>query len=101
MTRQVIYKYELTQEGVQTIEMPTGVVLHVGVQRDRVYLWVMIDVDGEIKPRRFLVAGTGNPLPELEQGEFRHYLGTVQTPPFVWHVFELGVHAPQVTMTPC
>ncbi len=48
-------------------------------------LWVFIpDPRSSVKrPLRFAVIGTGNPF---DLGDMQ-YLGTIQQPPFVWHLF--------------
>jgi len=54
---------------------------------ETVCLWAMTDTDEGRKVRRmFRVYGTGREIKEpLEDLD---YIGTVQTGPFVWHVFE-------------
>ena len=81
-----IWKYPLDVACSQVLVMPTdATILCVQTQRQRIYLWALVDPARKGFDRRhFSVYGTGHDLP-------RHpgtYLGTVQIEPFVWHVFE-------------
>ena len=81
-----IYKYLLfIKDGPQPVAMPLGaVVRHVGVQFEAVCLWADVDSSEDEEIRRFVIAGTGHDLlPDWD------YVGTVQMPPYVWHVFEV------------
>jgi len=82
-----IWKYELEVTDLQRVSMPVGAKpICVQVQGDLLCLWAEVNTEPE-RPRggrTFEIIGTGNPIPEAE----RAYIGTVQMPPFVWHVYE-------------
>lgn len=81
-----IYKYQLTITDTQTVLMPKRFrVLSVGTQTDGLFVWALVDETTEMVPAKFLIVGTGNPADAAyHQATF---IGTVQLPPFVWHVF--------------
>jgi len=83
-----IYKYPLTVEDVQKVKLPTRHrLLKVHAQNDVPTLWALVDPefpDTEIEIR---IIGTGWELPR-EVADW-DYLGTVHTPPFVWHIFKV------------
>jgi hypothetical protein len=85
MNRQ-IWKFQVPFDEVCIVEMPLGArVVFVGEQNDAIYLWAEVDPAHRKVVRKFAIVGTGQSIPEdLE------YVGTVQTPPFVWHVYEEG-----------
>lgn len=69
------------------VQMPRGArVLHVAEQRGDVCVWAEVDPSMPLEPRRFVVAGTGHPLPAY-RGPF---LGTVLLAggALVYHVWE-------------
>lgn len=88
MSTKRIYKYPLILMGRQTIELPHGArVLHVGVQRGVLNLWVEIDTSAvHADKRTFYVYGTGHDIAH----DVGLYIGTVLTEDqqYVWHVFE-------------
>jgi hypothetical protein len=55
---------------------------HVGVQDDRACLWAQVFTNSPLVPLRLRIVGTGHPI-----DFFGEYVGTVQMPPFVWHIF--------------
>lgn len=73
-------------------QLPLGsVIRHVGEQRGSITLWFETDFDlmdrtddAALETRRFLIRGTGHPIPDGAT-----YLGTVPMASFVWHVFEV------------
>lgn len=80
-----IFKYPIQITDRETIEMPGGAkILSAQVQGNTICLWAEVDTEMVPQPRTIAVYGTGNPMPE-DPGLF---IGTVQTPPFVWHVYE-------------
>jgi len=84
MTRK-IYKYQLIITDEQEIMIPrNSVFLHVGVQDGILCAWFAVNPDADLEPVKFAVVGTGNPF---EYYKMTRFLGTVQMPPFVWHVF--------------
>jgi hypothetical protein len=76
--------------GEFTIVMPDDAwVLAVQMQGDSPYLWALCDTEKCRSPRRFVIAGTGHPLPDSGLS----YIATFQMPDetfgvLVWHVFE-------------
>lgn len=58
-----------------------------GPSTETVCLWAMSNTDESRKVRRmFRIYGTGKPIEE-DPADL-DYIGTVQTGPFVWHIFE-------------
>jgi hypothetical protein len=82
-----IWKYPLhTPNG--EIQMPKGAqILHVGDQGGQITLWAKVDPHAETGWLRVSILGTGHEIP-LDAGE---HLGTVQQPPYVWHIFGLWI----------
>ncbi len=79
-----IWKFQL--DGTHELDMPEEAkILTVGNQHHHITLWAEVDPGAVPETRRFRVYGTGHPF---EASESLVYLGTVQEPPFVWHVFE-------------
>ena len=68
-----------------TIEMPkTAEFLCVQLQGESACAWFLVDFnDNFTVVRKFKIYGTGHTIPMAEK-----YLGTYQSPPFVWHLFE-------------
>ncbi len=81
-----IWKFVLEVTDEQEINMPVcAKVIHVGVQGGLdLCIWAIVDPTADLAPRRFLIFGTGNPMP-VRPG---NYLGTAHVGQFVWHVFE-------------
>lgn len=81
-----IYKYVLcVNDDVQKIEVPgaDARIVHTGMQGDDLCVWIEHHVIGRsVVPLR--VFGTGHDIP----GDAA-WRGTVQVPPFVWHVYEV------------
>lgn len=83
-----VWKFVLEITDEQTIAMPLGAeILEVGSQFDRLCIWAIVDPDAGRTDRRFLIAGTGNPI---RVRPMRH-LGSAVTMNglLVWHVFEV------------
>lgn len=79
-----IWKYPLDFPN-SVVEMPDGAAtLHVAVQDGRLCVWAMVSPTAPTRPAYFQTVGTGHPVPDPSV-----YVGTVHTPPFVWHVFQL------------
>lgn len=89
-----IYKYSLAVTDVQKLKIQTldGVssfkdqLIMVGVQKDKPYMWCMVD---DTLPSRAIViytVGTGHPVPEVSKQE---YLGSymILNESLVFHVF--------------
>ncbi len=85
-----IWKYELRiTDGAQSIEMPGHArVLSAAMQDSALVLWALVTPGSNPKSvRRFVVHGTGHPIPH--QASMRYVpVSTVQDGPLVWHVFE-------------
>ena len=90
-----IYKYLLEVTDYQIIDLPAGAeILSVQPQpppygniQEQLCMWVQIDTQNELEPRRIRIFGTGNSMSYEHQLRF---IGTVQmnNHAFVWHVFE-------------
>lgn len=89
MSTSVIYKYMLSPLDEQSIEMQVDAeVLSVQVKNGDLCIWsrqLWAGAQLGKAPRRFTIVGTGN---EFDLERAGAYVGTVQMPPFVWHVFE-------------
>jgi hypothetical protein len=85
----IIYKYKLEPLTVTRIKLPIGYrILTVGIQRDELCLWVLIDKDQKKVAVDFLVIGTGQLMPE-DKTPAADFVGTAVSDYFVWHVFKL------------
>lgn len=85
MTNKTIYKYHVNM-GPFIQALPKGAeVLCAQMQNGNPHIWVLLDPDAEKEERMFTIIGTG------EQGAppKSQYIGTLQDPPFVWHLFEI------------
>lgn len=81
-----IWKFPLKVTDTQIVSVPIGgKVLSVDTQGGVICLWIMVDPSAEKENRKFAIIGTGNPMTVVDHQKF---IGTVQTPPFVWHIFE-------------
>lgn len=84
----VVWKYEL-HPGLTFLDLPaSSVVAHVGCQGERVYLWALVDPEGEKGTRLFRTLATGEQTDDAE----RSLIGSVQMETaagqLVFHVFE-------------
>lgn len=83
-----IWKFEL-QTGNETeteIRMPRGAkILTVQYQNGILCIWALVDLTEPPETRLFALYGTGW---DFEYDPSMIYIGTVQNPPFVWHIFE-------------
>ena len=78
-----VWKYSLFM-GPSKLELPVGAqVLHVDEQDGIPQIWVLVDTEAPKETRHFEVRGTGHAVEEQ-----RAYIGTWQSPPYVWHLFE-------------
>lgn len=95
-----IWKFPLSVTDGQTVMMPTGArCLSVQLQEHNgtLCVWAMVEPTLPTVERRFLMAGTGHPLPDIvAAGQARH-LGTVQLDSgrLIFHVFEVPQERPQ------
>jgi hypothetical protein len=79
-----VFKYELSLNGPNGVEMDAyGVPLAVERQGAALCMWALVDDELTRITRTFTFYGTGHIVPDEAR-----YIGTVQTPPFVWHLFE-------------
>lgn len=84
-----IYKYEIPVDDRFTLELPNfAEILAFGQQGGTPMIWALVDPELTKLRRTFVLVGTGNPVPDDVIAE--NYIGTTQTGPFVWHLFELG-----------
>lgn len=88
MTYQVIYKYPVPPAPSKFILMlPKGAeILCVQMQSGEPQIWALVDPGAEEEERKFVTLGTGRQYKKLSKSQ---YIGTFQTPFFVWHVFEI------------
>ena len=88
-----IYKYTLEVLDRQLIEMPVGArILSLQQQGSTVCIWAIVEEGQPIDKRVFYIFGTGHTLPDfINKSDF---IGTVQTGPLVWHVFDEGCEKP-------
>lgn len=85
----LIWKHELIIKDRQIISIPRGAeLLDVQVQGNIPYLWFLCDPEASQVGRIIALYGTGHPLPT--DAPTWVYIATFQTPPFVWHAFDLG-----------
>jgi hypothetical protein len=85
-----IYKYrlKLTENGIFQTTMPKDAkILSCQLQNDEPTIWAIVKDENDTCQRRFAFIGTGWPLGEKFDAV---YISTLQMPPFVWHVFDLG-----------
>lgn len=82
---QTIYKYPVFGQAFSLV-MPEGSqILHLEVQREQPYLWVLHDLSKQMKNFFFSAYGTGQWVPE-QPGK---YVGTWHdSMGLVWHLFQ-------------
>lgn len=82
-----IWKYRLSPQDTQPINMPLGaVLLAVAMQRDEICIWAEVNPESQLSPRIIEVFGTGHKMDVHE----RKYIGTVLAcnDALVFHIFE-------------
>ena len=80
-----IWKYKLSV-GENEINLPSyNQILTVQLQNEEPYVWVLLDPKEKTYPMLFDVYGTGH---TIEDSQFKHYIGTWQDGPHVWHLFK-------------
>lgn len=84
----VIYKYEVPVDlSFFHLELPfRAKILAFQVQDNRPVLWALVDPETAKEMRHFAVRGTSEAMNDWRSTD--KYIGTVQMPPFVWHLFE-------------
>lgn len=88
----VIWKFPLPpydERGMVTyrpvVDMPRDArILTLQLQDEEPTLWAVVDPQAPCEPRRFVIVGTGHPVPE----DVGPYVGTWQWPALVFHLFE-------------
>lgn len=81
-----VFKYPFNI-GAFNLEMPYGAkILHVTDQNGTPCLWAEVSPDGQHELRRFVIQGTGHPIPE----DGRFHVKTFLSGDFVWHLYELS-----------
>lgn len=83
-----IWKFSIPQTDTFRLDLPSGArFLDVQVQHGAPQAWFLLDPDAEKEARRFVLVGTGHPVPEQEK--LKH-LGTFQlfTGELIVHLFE-------------
>lgn len=84
MKPNTIWKYELKETDVQYIRMPiNSVLLSVGVVDAKLCVWAEVNSQSKVfRDYRIEIYGTGSLF-----NNDSIFLGTVQHPPFVWHIY--------------
>lgn len=84
-----IWKYPINHVKRQEIEIPSGsTVLCIQNQNGIACIWVEVfHTDNPTVAREFEIIGTGDEFEIIDK--VRHYIGTWQEPPFVFHLYEL------------
>ena len=79
----MIWKYQTDGERTVINAQKDAKFLHVDYQHGILCVWAEVDDEASSEQIELSVVGTGheNPKPTAE------YIGTVQHPPFVWHVY--------------
>lgn len=80
----VIYKYQLPTTYSTVLMQENAQILSVQIQDGIPQLWALVDTDNSTEFRYFHIYGTGVLIPD----ENLEFIGTIQNPPLVWHVFE-------------
>jgi len=85
----IVFKYPIyLTNNIQTLQLPESAkVLAFQIQDGDMCIWVLMNPERTRITRLFRVISTGNALHD----EPMEYIGTVQQPPYVWHLFEIGV----------
>jgi len=93
-----VYKYGLLNDAITVSEgiwqthvvMPEGAVLSARFQGDDLVMWALVDPDGLVESRTFIIAWTGQPIVDDVGAEITRlkFLATVQAGRIVYHVFE-------------
>jgi len=85
---QAIWKFPLEVTDSWRVEMPAGAdVLTVQTQRDKPFLWAIVDTEEEVVVRTFATYGTGHEHFSISG----QYVGTykLENDFFVFHVFDV------------
>lgn len=81
-----VWKYPFPENVIDaTFVVPDGgIFLRTAVQNGTLCMWFCVISDLPKEQRRFLVTGTGHPVPSDAK-----YCGSCSDGPFEWHVWEL------------
>ena len=84
----IIYKYEVPVNlSFFHLELPfRAQLLAFQNQGGQPTLWALVDPEAVKKMRHFAVRGTSEAMNDWRSTD--KYIGTVQMPPFVWHLWE-------------
>lgn len=81
----VVYKYYLSMLEAKQVEVSIdSKVVLVGVQKDRLCIWIETNIHAWQVERKFEVYGTG-----LRIYDRRNHVGSFQDGEYVWHVYEV------------
>jgi hypothetical protein len=81
-----IWKFMLAFGDSPETWMPQGArPIHADIDSDagQVTVWAVVDPAATLVKRRFILRGTGHPLPDVGA-----HVATVKDGPFVWHIFD-------------
>lgn len=83
----VVYKYPLPfRGGTIPLALPRcGQILDIAFQGDDLFLWALVDPDGDLDSYTVVIAGTGHEIAEDLRATLFHK--TLHHAGFVWHVF--------------
>lgn len=84
----IIYKYIVPVKlSFFNLDLPLGAeILAFQIQDNTPVIWVLVNTETVKERRHFAVRGTGEAMNDWRTTD--KYIGTVQMPPFVWHLFE-------------
>lgn len=84
----IIYKYVVPiDKPFFDLELPARAeILAFQIQNGQPMLWVLINKEAMKVLRHFAIRGTGEAMNDWHSSDV--HIGTVQIPPFVWHLFE-------------
>jgi hypothetical protein len=86
----MIWRFELSEKGNQTIELPLDYqILTVQTQYGVPCMWVLVDLNKPKEKEIFEIYGTGHEI-HYDMGISREYIGTWQesSENLVWHLFK-------------
>ena len=87
-----IHRYRITETTLEgtplqkrcSVQMPKGAVCrHIAIQNGDITVWAEVNPDQEPEARCFVIAGTGEEIPETAE-----HSGTVKAEQYIWHVLE-------------
>ena len=83
-----IWKYKFGIKDIVTITLPKDAeILFVKREFDLFFLYALVDTENDLEDRYIEVVGTGQEV-HCDIDTERKFIGTVQEPPFIWHIFE-------------